>query len=295
MLVARRDPELDADDRMAHAGASSPRFKRIMSGLQMAGTLVGIPVALASGYSVYRSNFSPEASCQGLRTNIIAMLDKSADASTLRTLVRRDVAAFEQSCGAVDPDAVAAFKTLLTAPTQPPVAKAAPPKAEAKTAVREPAQRLEAPRPPAKAPVVESQAVRDKEISDANWLAAVRGALVTHDQDRPPQTDITAAPMAPAAPEKPLVAPALRETHVVAPPAGPAQPLAPSAPAPTLPPAAAPAPAPAPVADNHPVPPESIPDAPPPEPVVQAEHRPGRLRALLSHIPVLNRALADDN
>jgi hypothetical protein len=268
-------------------GAFPPRFKRLLGGLQMAGTVLGIPVALASGYSVYHANFSPEASCQGLRTNIIAMLDKSADASTLRALVRRDVAAFEQHCGAVDPDAVAAFKTLLSTPVQPPVAKTAPPKAEAKSVAREPAQRLEAAKPPAKPAVVESQAVtrdKDKEASDANWLAAVRGALVTRDQ--PTQTDVTAAP---AAPPQPLLAPALRETRVAAPPVPP-----PASSAPALPPAQIVAPAPTPAADpDHPVPPEAIPEPAPTEAIAQPRPH-SRWRALLGHIPGLNRVMEPD-
>ena len=51
-----------------------------------------------SGYSIYKSNFSAEASCQALRANIITMLDKKADASTLRMLVQRDLVTFERDC-----------------------------------------------------------------------------------------------------------------------------------------------------------------------------------------------------
>ena len=127
MLVARRDPIGDhgtQDRPLAHS-----RLPRVVSLLQMAGTVVGIPVALASGYSVYHSNFSPEAVCQGLRSNIVSVLDKSADAATLRALVRRDVVSFEQNCKSVDPDAVAAFKSLLNA--KPAVAKAPVPSPQA--------------------------------------------------------------------------------------------------------------------------------------------------------------------
>ena len=97
----------------------APRFAGLMTGLQIAGSLLALPVGLASGYSIYHANFSAEAQCQSLRGNIVSTLDKSADASTLRMLVRRDVAAFEASCGDVDPDAVAAFRTLFAARTQP--------------------------------------------------------------------------------------------------------------------------------------------------------------------------------
>jgi hypothetical protein len=59
------------------------------------------------------------------------MLDKSVDATTRRMLVKRDVEAFEQSCGAFDPDAHAAFKRLL-AVDLPVAAKVPLPKAEPK-------------------------------------------------------------------------------------------------------------------------------------------------------------------
>jgi len=132
--------------------------------------------------------------------------------------------------------------------------------------------------------VEDPSAPRDKEASDANWLAAVRGALVTHDRDQPPQTDVAAAPAAPAPPP---VAPSVRETHVIAPPAAPS--------APALPPAQAVAPAPAPVADDHPVPPGAIPDAMPEADAVAPEHHRSRLRALIAHLPVLRRIVVDDD
>ena len=96
----------------AHPGhaAHGPGFTRFMTVVQVAGSLLAIPLGLASGYSIYHSSFSAEARCQGLRANIISMLDKSADASTLRMLMRRDVADFETACGTVDPDAVEGFQ-----------------------------------------------------------------------------------------------------------------------------------------------------------------------------------------
>ncbi len=117
MLAARRDPPFRSGAHEgshfsgAHAPHATPGGARLMTALQVIGSLLAIPVGLASGYSIYYANFSPEANCQNLRAGIISMLDKNADASTLRLLVRRDVAAFEGACGAVDPDAVAAFKT----------------------------------------------------------------------------------------------------------------------------------------------------------------------------------------
>src|SRR5690348_1575248 len=133
MLVARRDPpyHLDAhDDAPAYYGArpavKAPRIVRFVTAIQMVGSLLAVPVGIASAYSFYRANFSPETTCQNLRSGIVAMLDKSVDTATRRILVRRDVEAFEKTCGSVDPEATAAFKTLLATDKAPaPVAAAA--------------------------------------------------------------------------------------------------------------------------------------------------------------------------
>ena len=111
---------------LPHGGSSASGLTRLVATVQIAGSLLAVPLGLASGYSIYRANFSPETTCQTLRTNIIGMLDKSVDPTTRRMLVRRDVEAFERNCGSVDPDAHAAFKTLLAAPTMagaPPLPK----------------------------------------------------------------------------------------------------------------------------------------------------------------------------
>lgn len=111
---------------LPHGGSSATGLTRLVSTVQIIGSLLAVPLGLASGYSIYRANFSPETTCQTLRTNIIGMLDKSVDPTTRRMLVRRDVESFERNCGSVDPDAHAAFKTLLAAPTMagaPPLPK----------------------------------------------------------------------------------------------------------------------------------------------------------------------------
>src|ERR1039458_753314 len=121
MLVARRDPfHPGAHDAATSQGADvsgrgAPRLARTVSMLQVVGSLLAIPVGLASGYSIYRANFSVDTTCQGLRANIVSMIDKSVDAGTRRMLVRRDIETFEHTCGAIDPDATAAFKALLAA------------------------------------------------------------------------------------------------------------------------------------------------------------------------------------
>src|SRR3972149_3195867 len=110
MLVGSRDPILSpgvhdplSPRRDGVHGHAQPRSARFVTVLQMAGSLLAIPVALGSAYSVYQANFSPDTQCQQLRANIIAMIDKKIDAATRRMLVRRDVEAFEKSCGGFDP------------------------------------------------------------------------------------------------------------------------------------------------------------------------------------------------
>ncbi|MFA6265105.1 MAG: hypothetical protein WC670_05235 [Pseudolabrys sp.] len=131
-VAVRREPTFHAvghsdDGRHAAGAAHAPAgpghaihpvkpasgFTRFISGFQAISTLIGVPLALASGYSLYRTNFAPDATCSNLRASIVSMLDKNVDAATRRMLVKRDIEAFEQSCGAVDPDAHAAFKSLL--------------------------------------------------------------------------------------------------------------------------------------------------------------------------------------
>src|SRR5215510_10392770 len=108
MLVARRDPPFrtDADD----ASPASPniyppprasKLALFVTAIQMVGSLLAIPIGIASAYSFYRANFSPETTCQSLRSGIIALLDKSVNAAARRVLVRRDVEAFERTCGTV--------------------------------------------------------------------------------------------------------------------------------------------------------------------------------------------------
>ncbi len=302
MLVARRDPPLHGgayDGPRTHPGHA--RSSRFMTALQMMGTLVGIPVGLVSVYSIYHSNFTVEARCETLRGNIISMLDKSSDASTLRVLVRRDVVTFETSCGAVDPEAVKAFKALLTAKTAPlaHVALPTPVTAPPQQAAREPAHQLpegvkQAPPPKATPAIVDAKPVRhDAETSDADWIASVRDALM----HAPTAYDETVEAPAPARSPSALQAtpPRPRVVHE-----GPSQlrrmdeapsmslsvPAAPVLPAPVP---IAPAPTPTPAA-NHPVPPGSIPDAQPD--ANPAENPPKNSgHSWISEIPILNRVV----
>jgi hypothetical protein len=303
MLVARRDPfHPGAHDASSSHGADvvgggAPRLARTVSMLQVVGSLLAIPVGVASGYSIYHANFSDETTCQGLRANIVSMIDKSVDAGTRRMLVSRDVERFEQTCGATDPDATTAFKALLAAdkPAAPVAAAVARrPDAPPKELVRkaEPPAQATAKLPAAASPPAAAAVVRrDPAVSDGQWLDAVRQALVVHGAEQP-RADTARAPVAPAA--GPAQRPAQQEA--VLPPQAPAV-AAPtpviSPVAPALPPAASVAtPLAPPQADpDHPVPPSTIPESASPADADAAktdEQSHSRVRKWIAKIPLVN-------
>jgi len=276
MLVATRDHEPRANERHFTPGvAPRSRLSHVTGAVQLVGSLVGIPLALASAYSIYHTNFSPEAKCQSLRANIVSMLDRQADASTLRMLVHRDIVSFERDCGQVDADAVAAFKTLLAAEQTPPArhveprpksaAVAAPPPAKPEPAAKlesriEPAPKPDVPkkaqaavpaaapaaakREPAAAqevkPVEASLARRGNDTVDAEWVASVREAL-RESAARPQALESAPEPAAElAAPiAAPMPPPIVVPAHASSATAGPAAPAA---------------------VPDHPVPPAPIPN-----------------------------------
>ncbi|HEY4142140.1 MAG TPA: hypothetical protein VGM57_12045 [Pseudolabrys sp.] len=190
-----------------------------MSLLQVLGTVLAIPVGIGSAYTMYKSNFTAEASCQALRANIIQILDKSVDAGARHMLVRRDVEAFEKTCGGVDPDAAAAFKGLLASdktsvaavprrvevPSKAAEVKAAEAKpVEAKSVQAKPVERkietkIEAKAEVAAKPIAKPAAPmaavavatppRDAVKSDTEWLDAVRGALKAPPADAEPAVE----------------------------------------------------------------------------------------------------------
>ncbi|HWK97188.1 MAG TPA: hypothetical protein VNR39_17365 [Pseudolabrys sp.] len=295
-MSARREPTFHAagraDDHHAPAPAVHPgqpiksasHFTRFISGFQAVSTLIGVPLALASGYTLYRTNFAPETGCANLRSSIVSMLDKNVDPATRRMLVKRDVEAFERNCGGFDPDAQAAFRTLLAtdkavAQAAPAAAKPAPkpavvardvPKDDIKKAepVKEAAK--EAAKAELRPAIVEKKPVATAAVepetpseaapmSDSRWLDAVRSALVEH----PGDAETKAAPLKPkpqpvvaSKPGEPVLQPNWTVTTPVEPPVaqGAAAPLPPavavSEPQRTIP------------ADpNRPVPPAAIPAA----------------------------------
>lgn len=246
-------------------------FTRFISGFQALSTLIGVPLALASGYTLYRTNFAPDTTCTNLRASIVSMLDKNVDPATRRMLVKRDIEAFEQSCGAVDPDAHAAFKALLSAdkavaqaapaakPQPPkqaavaPVAKEAPKEAAKDTVKADLRPAIIEKKTVAAAPAEAEQPAQETAMSDTRWLDAVRQALV--DQPAEPKAVATAPPLVPNKPGEPVLQPG----WTVTPP--PVQPVAHGA--------AAPLPPPVPVVNvtattvdpNRPVPPAPVPAA----------------------------------
>jgi hypothetical protein len=310
MLVAQRDPfHPGANDVPVPRGADATKLARVLTALQIAGTLLAVPVGLGSAYSMYRANFSAEATCLSLRTNIVAMLDRSVDANARHMLVRRDVEAFEASCGGVDPYATAAFKTLLAAdknspPVAAPAATAAapPPEAKPETAIRKidmhPAVAVK--QPAASPPVAEAKPTqRDLAASDAVWLGAVRQALVKHEANPAlasaaapaaianlPATAVqTAAPVATVSLEKHSLGELPGSVPATAPPISlaPPDPVA----APALSPATPVANAPAPQVDaDHPVPPSAIPASASPDKADEQGH--SRVRRWIAKIPLVN-------
>jgi hypothetical protein len=283
MLVARRDPPFHSGVHDAAPGIGAtpaPVHARFMTGLQLIGSVLAIPVGLASGYSIYHANFSTEAHCQGLRANIVSMLDKSADAYTLRMLVRRDVAAFEASCGNVDPDAVAAFKTLLIAGKVTAPEKVA--RAPGHLQKASPAKTVRASETPT---IAETQSAHRDNPADVNWIATVRRAL-TRDPAVRREVDMHTEVVAPALPSD-AAAPPHPLGQLVVPASTPG-----IASAPALPPPASVAALPPPTtAERHPVPPGSIPDSvPQPQPVNAvpvAAHSGSGLTRLIEKLPLL--------
>jgi hypothetical protein len=263
-MSARREPTFHAagraDDHHAPAPAVHPgqpiksasHFTRFISGFQAISTLIGVPLALASGYTLYRTNFAPETGCANLRASIVSMLDKNVDPATRRMLVKRDVEAFERNCGGFDPDAQAAFRTLLAtdkaiAQAAPAAAKPAPKpavvardvakdevkkaepakeaakettKAELRPAIVEKKAVAAVAEPEAAAQVKPEAAPETVPMSDSRWLDAVRSALVEH----PGDAEAKAAPVKPKS--QPVVAskpgePVLQPGWTVSPPAAP--------------------------------------------------------------------------
>src|SRR5262245_5301342 len=84
--------------------------------LQMTGAALAIPAAAAGTFAAYQSYFSTEVTCQKLRNNIVAIMERNVTPETKRSLLKKDVTEFDKLCGEGDPDARAIFQAALTEP-----------------------------------------------------------------------------------------------------------------------------------------------------------------------------------
>src|SRR2546430_4617340 len=82
--------------------------------LQMTGAALAIPAAAAGTFAAYQSYFSSDVTCQKLRNNIVAIMERHVAPETKRSLLRKDVMEFDKLCGEGDPDARAIFQAAIT-------------------------------------------------------------------------------------------------------------------------------------------------------------------------------------
>jgi hypothetical protein len=113
---------------------------------QVAAAALGIPAAAAGSYTAYQSFFTSDATCQKLRAEILATMERNVPAESKHTLLRRDVAEFDKSCGHTDPDARSIFQAALRS-TEPAAAATTPAVQSAAAAI--PANASSAPHKPA--------------------------------------------------------------------------------------------------------------------------------------------------
>jgi hypothetical protein len=82
--------------------------------LQIAGAALGIPAAAAGTFAAYQNYVSNDGTCQKLRSNIVAIMERSVAPETKRTLLKKDVNEFDKLCGEGDPDARTIFHAAIT-------------------------------------------------------------------------------------------------------------------------------------------------------------------------------------
>jgi hypothetical protein len=119
--------------------------------LQFLGAALGIPAAAAGSYSAYQTYFSVEAKCQRLSASILAIIERKISAESRGTLIRKDVTAFDKTCGENDPDARSVFHAALaetehsTGAATPATGAPAQPQSAAPFMARSPASAIAAP------------------------------------------------------------------------------------------------------------------------------------------------------
>ena len=67
--------------------------------LQMTGAALAIPAAAAGTFAAYQSYFSSDVTCQKLRSNIIAVMERNVAPETKRSLLKKDVTEFDKLRG----------------------------------------------------------------------------------------------------------------------------------------------------------------------------------------------------
>lgn len=87
--------------------------QRVATLLQVIGAALGIPAAAAGTYTAYQTYFSADATCQRLRTNILAVMERHIATDAKQALLRKDISQFDKDCGDSDPDARAIFQAVM--------------------------------------------------------------------------------------------------------------------------------------------------------------------------------------
>jgi len=171
--------------------------QRFVTTLQFLGAALGIPAAAAGSYTAYQNYFSSDATCQRLRTNIVTIMERRVSAETKRTLLRKDVAEFDKTCGDGDPDARTVFQAALQE-NEPRAAK--PPSGPAaRTSAPGPPMSMESPAPPQRRPVFGAAGGRDEHgwvalsrREAGAWLANFSGHAISEASLPPEGTVLTA-------------------------------------------------------------------------------------------------------
>ena len=64
--------------------------------LQMTGAALAIPAAAAGTFAAYQSYFSSDVTCQKLRNDIVAIMERNVAPETKRSLLKKDVTEFDK-------------------------------------------------------------------------------------------------------------------------------------------------------------------------------------------------------
>jgi hypothetical protein len=165
---------------------------------QLAGAALGIPAAAVGTIAAYQGYFSNEGTCQKLRNNILATMERSVAPETKRGLLKKDVTDFERLCGEGDPGARAIFHAALNDPGDHTPTDAAPAAAPTPAAAAAPPE----PQRPQASPVGVFGAPGSKDRygwvalshrqSDGAWVIHFNGYAIS-DTSLPPSGTVLSA------------------------------------------------------------------------------------------------------